>query len=144
MGRRALHVTRVAGDEPAVVANATFHVWCATAAAGGAATITLAYTNPTGVAAAVSVADVADAPRVEYVLTATAMPAPPGGAAPPASLTNDTAYLNGVLLTVGADGVLPAYPIPGRSVAAGGAAFVAPPWSLGFVTYVGANAPACA
>ena len=153
VGRRALRVTRVTGDAAAIKA-ASFHVWCA-AATGG---IALIFTNPSGDDVAVDISGVGvTAPRIEYTLTSSSagyydslgrvgggVPLTSTPFAPPASMSSDTAYLNGDALVVGEDGVLPMWPIPGKSVPAPTAAFVAPPYSYGIVVYLmgGSEAPA--
>ena len=95
------------------------------------------------------------APRTEYVLTSTAAGyteamerlakgTPLSGAvdAPPASLANDTVFLNGVLLAVGDDGVLPA--ISGKVVSDPGAPpFTVPPYSYGFAVLTSTKVAAC-
>ena len=63
------------------------------------------------------------------------------GAAPPDSLTADETYLNGVLMTVDANGLLPEYPLPGKAVS--GNEITAPPYSFGFFTVNGGPFGAC-
>ena len=146
-----------------------------------------------------SVAPAQLTPRVEYVLTATSgmyhdaqmsngqrergahhirsarknrktSDTPRSNGKIPEALWGDDVYLNGVLMHVSGEGVLPTYPIPGKivgnrpdsdetslpprpvprekslsrpSVAAGGA-FVFPAFSYGFIVFPRANVAACA
>ena len=153
MGRRVLNVTHVTGAP----ANVSLHAWCPGADAGAAAALVVAYTNPTAADVPISVAGVADAPRVEFALTATAaaytasaargtvgaprVAAPPR--APPASMSSDAAFLNGGQLVVDAAGVLPAYPVPGKRATDAATPFTASPYSYGYVVFEGARPPAC-
>ena len=87
------------------------------------------------------------APREEFILTASASEysstdAPHVDSLPP-TLFDDAIYNNGALMTVDKDGILPAFPIPGRVVATAGPDLVLPPFSYGFVTFSGANVRVC-
>ena len=60
--------------------------------------------------------------------------------APPASLSDDTSFLNGVLMEVDAEGNLPA--LAGKAMGAG--VLTAPPYSYGFAVFNAAGVVACA
>lgn len=116
--------------------NDTFavHAWCAAPAAAPAGAVVLIFinTDTENVLLALSGGLTADAPRVEFLLTA------PGG-----NMTADALLLNGVALGVDAEGRLPQQPLPGKSVPAGGASLTLPARSYGFVLLPGAQAVAC-
>jgi hypothetical protein len=111
------------------------HVFCASGVGGG---VVLTYFNmgQTAVEFSLPQLGAAPVPREEFLLTSSALP---GGA----NITADEIYLNGERMAVNADGTLPAWPIRGR-VAGDTAAFVAPPWSYGAVSFPSAGAAACA
>ena len=110
IGRRVLH-TLVDGPT-AQTDYFDAHVWCASAAApGGRGGVVLAWVNlAPGDASLALTPDLAAAPAVVFTLTATST------GTTLADLQLDTSYLNGELLTVGDDGMLPVYPLPGQSV----------------------------
>ena len=139
------------------------------AIAGGASatggSITMAVVNAASVAQAFSVPTLgALTPRVEFVLTASRSAyiyrsrhgshnrSTPGGAGRfqvpqlPDELWGDAIYLNGHRMAVSGEGVLPQFPIPGKtqSAAKEAASFVFPPWSYGFVVFPNAGVAACA
>jgi len=102
------------------------HVWCGTKKG----TVVFIYSN--GHASEVQLTSISGlmlAPRTEYILTAP-------------SLTADEIHLNVKIMTVGADGMLPEYPIQG-SVATT-TPIVLPGSSYGFIEFSGMNVPACA
>jgi len=112
------------------------HVFCASGVGGG---IVLTYFNmgQTAVEFSLPQLGAAPVPREEFLLTSSALP---GGA----NITADEIYLNGERMAVNADGTLPAWPIRGRVAGDTAAAFVAPPWSYGAVSFPSAGAAACA
>jgi len=63
-------------------------------------------------------------------------------AAPPPSLFDDVIYNNGERLTVDANGLLPQYPIPGKTVTSA-APPVLPAYSYGFIVFPNAGVAAC-
>ena len=103
------------------------HVWCASGASAGSLVVTFFSMADAATPLALP-PGVPAAPRVEYVLTSSA-------------LDSNDAYLNGVLLVAGDDGSLP--PMGGQRIPAGGAAISLPPWSYGFMVLEGASAGAC-
>jgi len=132
------HLTAEAGID----ASVAVHVWCAAKGANapaGAVTISFLNLNESDVQLVLS--GTAATPRVEYMLQ-------PGSstsetfwmrekksfikAVPPSSLTSDKVLLNGKELTVGKDGMLPNYPIPGKRVT-DQSDIVLPAWSYGFI-----------
>lgn len=119
---------------PDVNATLGVHAWCAGADAGapdGAVVLTFIHTGTAPLPLALG-EGLAATPRIEWVLT------PPGG-----NLTADAVLLNGEPLAVGPDGALPAVPVPGAGVPAGGAPIVLPPTSAGFLLLPNAGAQAC-
>jgi hypothetical protein len=148
MSSTALAVLNVTGPADAV-GNVSLHVWCAAAGGTGASSgaVVLAYGNPTPVnvtLASIALQDggsggAAEPPSIEDLSAAT------DAGTPPTFLTNDAIYLNGALLTVGEDGSLPVYPIPGRPVGSGGggAGLLLPTYSYGFFVLPDAAVPAC-
>jgi hypothetical protein len=149
VGSAALNVT-VAGDAGGyAAANVGVHAWCAKEGTGGGggggaggvpacggSAFAVTYINTGGSTVQLALGQgVASTPRTEWVLSSAPAAAASGdsSSAPPSSLTGDQAFLNGQPLTVGPDGKLPQFPIPGRQVPAGGnAAMVLPPYSFGF------------
>ena len=70
----------------------------------------------------------------------------------PVELWGDAIYLNGAQMTVSGEGVLPQFPIPGKTVAApmesvwtggDGNTFRFPPFSYGFIVFPKAGVAAC-
>ncbi len=119
------------------------HVWCG--AKGGSPVLTFASLSPSPVSLQLP-AGAAPTPRTEYVLTSVAdgfAPNPVGPNGFPPSLQADAVFLNGAPLATNADGTLPAVPLPGRAVPAGGSAIVVPPWSYGFIVLDGAALSVC-
>lgn len=141
---------------------------------GGA--VTMAIVNAASVAQSFSVAPIAPlTPRVEYVLTASkeaytrrrqedgaanvngsSSPCAGRGSSSgvcqqqqlPDELWNDAIFLNGAVMTVSGEGVLPEFPIPGKSIHASDGndaadSFVFPPWSYGFVVFPDADVAIC-
>jgi len=101
------------------------HVWCGTKK-GSAVFV---YSNGHGSNIHLtSVSGLMLTPRTEYILTAP-------------SLTADEIYLNGKLMTVGKDAMLPEYPISGSVSTT--TPLVLPSMSYGFVVFSG-NVPGCA
>jgi len=101
------------------------HVWCGTKK--GTAVFVYSNGHPTDVHLT-SVNGLSLTPRTEYFLTST-------------NMTSDEIYLNGKLMTVDKNAMLPAYPIPG--MVATTTPLVLPRSSYGFVVFSG-NVPACA
>jgi hypothetical protein len=132
-GAVVLNSSYGSADDPAGAADGVdAHVWCARTGAGAAV---LTFTNllPRWVNVTLPAA-AASARRTEYVLTAVAAPQP---GPPPPELFQHSAFLNGRLLTVNADGTLPQWPLPGKS-AQGPIAL--PPWSYGLIELLDAGA----
>ena len=169
MGRAILANVTVNGTSVVVTGgapNASVQVWCTNTAANDGSSsgaVTMAVVNAASVAQAFSAPSIAAlTPRVEYVLTATKemythhreAGEGGGGGGPhphphphqqlPDELWNDAIYLNGARMTVSGQGVLPAYPIQGKTIHAGGEeSFVFPPWSYGFIVFPNADVAAC-
>ena len=144
MGTQVLNFTASGTGAP----DATAHVWCTGPAAGAAAgAVTVAYVNANAEAAALSVPTLPSlTPRVEYFLTATAsgLFQSHNGKPLPKELWADEVYLNGALMSVDANGVLPAFPIPGHNVPSGSATPLSlPGLSYGFIVFPDARAQAC-
>ena len=116
-------------DAPAVNSTFAAHAWCAS---GGGGAVVLAYINLHAAPVALALAGIGASPRVEFILT------PPAG-----NLTADAVLLNGAMLAVDAAGELPAIPVPGKAVPAGGDPLVLPPTSYGFVTLPEAKVKDC-
>jgi hypothetical protein len=156
-GSAALNVS-TSGDAGEVAAASVF-AWCSGAPASANASVVLSFVNPTGadISLHVTAPGVAPAPRTDFILTSSAAAYADSRARaaagalipasspqdPPASLTDDAIYLNGVLMTVSAQGVLPVTPIPGAPVADPAAPIVLPPYSYGFSVYAGAAPAGC-
>jgi hypothetical protein len=129
------------------------HVWCTNSASGyPIGSVALAYVNFNDSDVTISMAGVAAAPRTEYVLTPTAeafeLPVvqrllKTNMGAPPPSLQNDQIYLNGQLLNVTADGLLPVYPVPGHVVSDPTQPIVVPAYSYGFFVFSNSSIQAC-
>jgi len=101
------------------------HVWCGTQKG----TVVFVYSSAHGSDVHLtSVNGLSLTPRTEYILTAP-------------NLTADEIHLNGNLMSVGNDGMLPEFPIPGK--AATTTPLVLPSDSYGFVVFV-ADVPGCA
>ena len=130
VGSRILH-TNVTGD---VTAQGNFegHFWCTAATApGGLGHVVLAWSNSgaSDITLTLPVA-LANLPATVYLLTNTA------SGSVYSALQADQVFLNGKVLFVGDDGMLPEYPIPGEtgtytSVNAGA-------YSYGFIVFNGA------
>jgi hypothetical protein len=120
--------------------DATFdaHVWCSSGAHGvpsGVPVIAFASMSDASVELAIPAGLPSTTPRTEFFVTSSATPAPPNATspgAPPASVYGDVAFLNGVQLSVNADGTLPQFPLRGRKVVGAGPVTL-PPWSVGFI-----------
>jgi hypothetical protein len=155
----ALLNSTVSGDA-FQVANVSAFAWCPGAPSLGTTSLVLTLTNPTGMDVTVNVVgdNINAAPRTEYILTSSpaayaesrarlaagALRTTPETAVdPPASLSNDAVFNNGVQLTVDGNGVLPAVPIPGKAVTDPSTPLVLPPYSYAFVTFAGAAGSAC-
>jgi hypothetical protein len=94
-------------------------------------------------------------PRVQYMLTSSAeqyeeaMVRIASGAAatdtaPPPTLQSDQVYLNGGLLAVNSEGMLPQYPLPGLLVTNASQPLILPAYTFGFFVITGvAPVPAC-
>jgi len=124
--------------ETAINATVAVHVWCAASGANApAGSVTLSYLNLYTSEVQLLLPGTSVIPRVEYILQpGTTMSSEKkknlNPNAPPASLASDMVLLNGKQLTVGKDGKLPAYPIPGKRVTAQ-SDIVIPAWSYGFI-----------
>jgi len=113
------------GGDAADIADFDPHFWCGRQKG----TVVLIYASAHGSDINLSsVSGINITPRTEYFLTAP-------------SLTADEIWLNGVKMTVGADAMLPEYPVPGK--AATGSPIVIPGTSYGYVVF-NADLPACA
>jgi len=131
----------------AVNQSVAVHVWCAAAASKApSGAVTLSYVNMGATDVQLTVPTGTSSPRVEYMMqpgqSGREELGHPNAGAPPTSLTSDTVLLNGNKLSVGKDGALPVYPIPGKRVT-DGADIVLPAWSYGFVVLEAAAASAC-
>ena len=127
MGTTVLNLT-VEASAPAAV---RVYAWCARLPATPGAVV-LTYLNTGTDALTISVgANAPSGPRTEYFLTA-----------PSNALSSDILLLNGAAMTVDANGVLPAYPVPGHANSAGGPIAV-PPTSVGFIVLEAAAASLC-
>ena len=148
MGTNVLNTTVTGSDTSDFIA----HMWCTANTPG---VVTLSWLNFGGNDIALTVNGVNTVPRIEYTLTSS-----PSSyhdfikrsytsswitnMDPPASLQQDTIFLNGGLLTVNSQGILPQYPIPGKTVTDPSQALAAPPYSYGFITFSGTtNINAC-
>jgi hypothetical protein len=123
----------VTGSDPTTVAAVSLHLFCGSADAGGKGSLTLVYVNPTANSLTIDLGTTPVLPRMEYVLTSSKVGwegGYNGVAAPPASLTNDNIFLNGVHMHVNHDGALPAWPLPGKT---GQGPLTVPAYSYGFV-----------
>jgi len=93
------------------------------------------------------------APRIEYILTSTAsehelryenIHSQHGPGALPTSLFSDTIYLNGALMQVNSEGLLPQYPIPGNTVnGPNPPPLILPAYSYGYIVFPAAKVAAC-
>jgi len=126
VGLMPLGNVTLAGDA-GEIADVDPHVWCGSKKG----TVIFVYTNGHGTDVSVtSISGLALSPRTEYFLTA-----------PNMNMTADAINLNGKLMTVGQDAILPEYPISG--LAATTTPLVLPSNSYGFVVF-NANVPGCA
>jgi hypothetical protein len=124
VGRMPLGNVSLEGDA-AEIDDIDPHVWCGSKKG----TVVFVYSNGHGTDINLtSVSDVMLTPRTEYFLTAP-------------SMTADEIHLNGKLMTVGQDAMLPEYPIPGSVSTT--TPIVIPSNSYGFVVF-NANLPGCA
>ena len=147
LGRGVLGTS--ANGPAALMDSFDVHAWCARGYAPGA--VSVAWTNLGGSDVALSLGAGFDGQtRIEYTLTssadgyAQAEPSRVAHAAPPPSVQGDAIFLNGVLMTVDSEtGLLPAYPIPGKSVPGGSGSLLAPAYAYGFVVFPSAAALAC-
>ena len=124
-------------DDPiSVTAAVDAHMWCARTGNGAAI---LSFTNLLGRWVNVSLPDTATTTRrIEFILTSTAIPTS-SSSIPPPQVWEQSIYLNGALLTVNADGTLPVWPFPGKSISDGSLISV-PPWSYGMIEVLDAGA----
>jgi hypothetical protein len=134
----------------AAAADLSVFASCAAAAARAPrGAVAVAFVNGGVADVELALPSLARATRIDFALAPSAAAAARrGGVAPapaplPADLWADDAFLNGEQLAVGADGRLPAYPLPGRE-AAPGAPLVLRAISYGFALFPDAAAPACA
>ena len=156
VGRTVLNATLISGSHSSssrpnfevdvkddTSADVAVHAFCASSAKSSSSgsssgAVVLAYINLGDSAVSVALqsassgrAPIADTPRIEYLLTATA-----------SNMTADALLLNGAPLAVDGNGRL-AQPIPGAPVPAGGSQLSLPPQSYGLVVLPQAGAPAC-
>jgi len=106
------------------IGNLDPHVWCGSQKG----TVVFIYGNGGGDVQVTSVSGLNLSPRTEYFLTAP-------------NMTADEIHLNGNMMTVGTDAMLPEYPIPGKQATS--TPLVLPANSYGYVVF-NANVPGCA
>jgi hypothetical protein len=146
----------VTSTDPALDGNVLVYAWCSGAQWWDNMSMVVSWVNPTGVDVNVSLStpNVTSVPRYDFTLTSSAEAyhehrarmaggRPLTSAAPldpPASLQDDAVYMNGVLLAVDANGVLP-WPngaiYAGREVTDPAEGVTFPPYSYGFIEYTG-------
>jgi len=139
------------GGDADAVSNTTIHAWCTSKKFNqykpGSITISyvVGWSNPV----TLTVPTITSlSPRIEYILTSTAAeyfsptPFSPDAEAVPASLYNDAIYNNGQLMTVDETGMLPQYPIPGKTVNSATPPLL-PAYSYGFIVFPDAGVAAC-
>jgi len=123
-GRMPLGNVTLSGDA-AEIADIDPHVWCGSKQG----TVVFVYSSAHGTDINLtSVSGINITTRTEYFLTAP-------------SLDADEIHLNGKIMTVGTDAMLPEYPIPGNDATS--TPIVLPPNSYGFIVF-NANLPGCA
>jgi len=129
--------------EKIINSSVAVHVWCAAMnAKAPKGSVTISYVNLNGTDVQLLLPQISSVPREEYFMQ-------PGNSegvqenqvSPPSSLTSDKVLLNGNLLTVGKDNMLPTYPIPGKRVTSA-SDIVLPAWSYGFIV-LETPTPAC-
>lgn len=150
----ASNLTSSAGPSDPLLAQVTVGAWCSGAAWWDEQAVVLVYANPSGadVTLTVAASNLTAAPRREFLMTSSAaeyaaftarvatgaLATTAAPRAPPPSLQDDAAYLNGALLAVDDNGVLP-WPNgawdAGRLVTDPAAPLVLPAYSYGFVEY---------
>jgi len=147
MGTSVLNF-KVAGDAEAV-SNVTIHGWCSMLKYGKSGSVTIAFVVGWANAVTLTVPTLTSlTPRTEYILTSSAQEynAPPAfgrnpNEALPTSLFDDAIFLNGVRMTVDDKGLLPQFPIPGKTVTSGD--LVLPAYSYGYIVFPDAGVAAC-
>jgi hypothetical protein len=122
------------------------HAFCANASRWGAGSIAVLYENMGSQTVSLSLqtqsgSDASAAGPMAWILTSQPVSVE-DGSAPPASLTGDSVYCNGKLLSVDSNGLLPTNGIPGLPLPAGQAVQV-PPYSFGYLLLPSAGAAAC-
>jgi len=140
MGNTVLNFTYT-GDP-----DVTIHAWCTPPKFAKVGTITISYVIASPDTVTLNVPTLGSlVPRMEYTLTSSAEEyyAPRDHVeALPATLFDDAIFLNGVRMTVDANGLLPQNPIQGKTVNAP-AAPVLLPYSYGFIVFPNAGVAAC-
>lgn len=153
--------TNLSGDVN-LLSQVTVSAWCPGSPWWFNDALILSFSNPTGadvtLSFAVTSGGLTSVPRTEYILTssATAITKSKERLAsgkpatlenpmdPPASLSGDDTYLNGILWLVDSNGILPAAsPVPGADVNDPTQAIVFPPYSHGFIRFPGNGIKAC-
>jgi len=125
--------------------NFGIHAACANSQLYGSGSIVLTYINTGSDNLQINFNQntLTQSSRTQFILTSqTALSTMKNLHAPPSSLTDDTIFLNGNLLTVNNNGTLPQYPIPGQSVS-NTSPLQVPAYSYGFIVLNNANAQAC-
>jgi len=153
MGNTVLNFTWT-GDSQAVP-ETTIHAFCTSSNDSVAAgSVTIAYVVGWQNCITLSVPSLTSmAPRVEYILTSTASEHTlryentaqrDKPYAVPESLYSDTIYLNGALMQVNAEGLLPQFPVPGNTVnGPNPPPLILPAYSYGYIVFPAAKVAAC-
>jgi len=146
MGNTVLNF-KWAGD-PEALTNVTMHAWCTPPKFAKAGSVTISYVIASSDPFTLAVPTLGSlVPRIEFTLTSSAEEyfAPREyveGEGLPATLFDDAIYLNGMRMTVDANGLLPQNPIQGKTVNSP-AAPVLPAYSYGFIVFPNAGVAAC-
>jgi len=136
-----------AGD-PEAQSNTTIHAWCTSKKYNQykPGSITISYVVGWNEPVTLTVPTLKSlTPRIEYILTSSATEyfyRTESRNAVPATLFDDAIYNNGELMTVNANGLLPNYPIPGKTVNTD-TPLVLPPYSYGYIVFPNAGVTAC-
>jgi heparanase 1 len=138
IGHRVLS-TALSGGSSAQQQAVDAHFWCSgDRSPAGPGSITLAWANLGSEDISAELPkELAALPSTVFTLSGSAQ-----GTAE-ADLQSDSIFLNGQLMSVDEQGLLPAYPIEGRSAGAGSSVGM-PALSYGFVVFDGGAFPACA
>jgi len=135
------------GGDADASSNTTIHAWCTSKKFNQykPGSVTISYVVGWGEPVTLAVPSLQSLqPRIEYTLTSSAAEYfnPISKAAPPNSIFDDAIYNNGELMTVDSNGLLPNYPIPGKTVNSANPP-VLPPYSYGFIVFPNAGVAAC-